>query len=83
VPYTDAFKAQVVKRMVGPDAVSVAALARQVGVSQPTLSQWLREAVDGLHEARVLGPVAWSFLIPRDAGSGPAAEKLCVGRPTG
>ncbi|WP_418766503.1 hypothetical protein [Myxococcus xanthus] len=34
----------MVKRMVGPGAVSAAALARQVGVSQPTLSQWLREA---------------------------------------
>ncbi|GEN13560.1 Transposase [Myxococcus fulvus] len=44
MPYTDAFKAQMVKRMVGPGAVSAAALARQVGVSQPTLSQWLREA---------------------------------------
>ncbi|MFY1831990.1 transposase [Myxococcus fulvus] len=44
VPYADAFKTQRVKRMVGPGAVSAAALARQVGVSQPTLSQWLREA---------------------------------------
>ncbi|WP_371878259.1 transposase [Myxococcus landrumensis] len=44
MPYTDAFKTQMVKRMVGPGAVSAAALARQVGVSQPTLSQWLREA---------------------------------------
>ncbi|MBJ6766242.1 transposase [Myxococcaceae bacterium JPH2] len=42
--YTAAFKLQMVKRMVGPGAVSAAALARQVGVSQPTLSQWLREA---------------------------------------
>ncbi|WP_420715294.1 IS3 family transposase [Corallococcus sp. BB11-1] len=44
MPYTDGFKSQMVKRMVGPGAVSAAALARQVGVSQPTLSQWLREA---------------------------------------
>lgn len=44
MPYTDAFKAQMVKRMVGPGAVSASVLARQVGVSQPTLSQWLREA---------------------------------------
>ncbi|WP_370469512.1 IS3 family transposase [Corallococcus caeni] len=44
MPYTDGFKLQMVKRMVGPGAVSAAALARQVGVSQPTLSQWLREA---------------------------------------
>ncbi|WP_141620135.1 transposase [Myxococcus sp. AB036A] len=42
--YTDAFKAERVKRLVGPSAMSAAALARQVGVSQPTLSQWLREA---------------------------------------
>lgn len=44
MPYTDGFKSEMVKRMVGPGAVSAAALARQVGVSQPTLSQWLREA---------------------------------------
>ena len=44
MPYTDAFKAQMVKRMVGPGAVSASVLARQVGVPQPTLSQWLREA---------------------------------------
>ncbi|WP_410478066.1 hypothetical protein [Myxococcus sp. MxC21-1] len=30
--------------MVEAGAVSAAALARQVGVSRPTLSQWLREA---------------------------------------
>ncbi|RKH33368.1 hypothetical protein D7Y13_03095 [Corallococcus praedator] len=44
MPYTDGFKSEMVKRMVGPGAVSAAALARQVGVSQPTLSQWLQEA---------------------------------------
>ena len=44
MPYTDAFKAQMVNRMVGPSAVSASVLARQVGVSQPTLSPWLREA---------------------------------------
>jgi len=32
------------KRMVGSGAVSASVLARQVGVSQPPLSQWLREA---------------------------------------
>src|SRR5215217_3120504 len=44
MPYTDAFKAQMVKRMMGPSAVNASTLARQVGVSQPTLSQWLRAA---------------------------------------
>ncbi|MGE6761413.1 hypothetical protein ACQKGO_25570 [Corallococcus interemptor] len=41
----DEFKTHLVKQMVVPGAVSAAALAcRQVGVLQPTLSQWLREA---------------------------------------
>ncbi|TQF14695.1 transposase [Myxococcus llanfairpwllgwyngyllgogerychwyrndrobwllllantysiliogogogochensis] len=44
MPYTDAFKAQMVKRMMGPSAVNASTLARQVGVSEPTLSQWLRAA---------------------------------------
>ncbi|NTX15686.1 hypothetical protein HUA76_33455 [Myxococcus sp. CA056] len=34
----------MVKRMMGPSAVNASTLARQVGVSQPTLSQWLRAA---------------------------------------
>jgi len=39
--------------------------------------------VDGLQEARVLGPGAASFLTPRAPPLGPVAEKLCVVRPTG
>ncbi|WAM28217.1 transposase [Myxococcus sp. NMCA1] len=64
--YTDAFKAQMVKRMVGPGAVSAAALARQVGVSQPTLSQWLREAnrvaamMPPPEEKKPAGPKKWT-----------------------
>jgi transposase-like protein len=42
--YTDAFKEQMVKRMLGPPEVSASALAKQVGVPPPTLSQWLRAA---------------------------------------
>ena len=44
MPYTEAFKQQMVKKMLGPPAVTATVLAKQVGVSQPTLSQWLREA---------------------------------------
>jgi len=44
--YTEAFKEQMVKRMLGPPAVSASALAKQVGVPQPTLSQWLRAALE-------------------------------------
>jgi transposase-like protein len=44
--YTEAFKEQMVKRMLGPPAVSASALSKQVDVPQPTLSQWLRAALE-------------------------------------
>jgi transposase-like protein len=44
--YTEAFKEQMVKRMLGLPAVSASALSKQVDVPQPTLSQWLRAAFE-------------------------------------
>jgi transposase len=44
--YTEAFKQQMVKKMLGPRAVSARRLSEKAGVSQPTLSQWKRDAVD-------------------------------------
>lgn len=41
--YTETFKARMVRRMLGPKAVSAHELSGEVGVSQPTLSRWLRE----------------------------------------
>jgi transposase-like protein len=41
--YTASFKETMVKKMVGPEARSATALAREVGVSQGTLSRWMRE----------------------------------------
>ena len=34
----------MVKRMVGRERISASALSKEVGVSQPTLSRWIREA---------------------------------------
>jgi transposase-like protein len=34
----------MVQRMVGPAALSASRLAREVGIGQPTLSKWLRDA---------------------------------------
>jgi transposase-like protein len=42
--YTTGFKGRMVQRMAGQEAISATALAREVGVSQNTLSRWLREA---------------------------------------
>jgi transposase-like protein len=41
--YTETFKARMVRRMLGPKAVSATTLAQESGVSQATLSRWLRE----------------------------------------
>ena len=42
--YRAAFDARVVQRVMGPRAVSANQLAATVGVSQETLSRWLRHA---------------------------------------
>lgn len=42
--YTEGFRARMVERMTGPRAISANALSREVGIQQPTLSRWLREA---------------------------------------
>lgn len=49
-PYSEAFKSRIVRRLVGPSAGSANAVAQEVGVSQVTLSRWLRAArtVDGM-----------------------------------
>ncbi|MEP7347640.1 MAG: IS3 family transposase, partial [Gemmatimonadaceae bacterium] len=43
-PFSDTFKKRLVQRLVGPRAVSANALAKEVGISQESLSRWLRAA---------------------------------------
>lgn len=40
--YTQGFKARMIERMAGPEKISATALGREVGISQSTLSRWLR-----------------------------------------
>lgn len=42
--YPETFKQKMVLRMSGPAAMSASALSKEVGVSQTSLSKWLREA---------------------------------------
>ena len=44
--YSMAFRAQMVKKMTGPNGLSANALSKEVGVSQTTLSKWLRQAAN-------------------------------------
>jgi len=42
--YSQGFKARMIQRMCGPEAISAGALSREVGVAQTTLSSWKRNA---------------------------------------
>lgn len=42
--YSKVMKARMVRRMLGPAAVTATALEAETGIPQPTLSRWLREA---------------------------------------
>ncbi len=42
--FSEKFKSRMVAKMVGPDAMSANGLSGEVGISQTTLSRWLREA---------------------------------------
>ena len=42
--YSELVRARMVRRMVGPGALTATELARETGVPQPTLSRWLRGA---------------------------------------
>ena len=42
--YSEAFKSSIVRKMLPPGAISAYALAAETGLSQPTLSRWLKAA---------------------------------------
>lgn len=42
--YSEKFKARMVEKLAGPNAMTSIQLAAETGVPQPTLSRWLREA---------------------------------------
>jgi len=57
------FKQRMVERMTGPQAVSATRLAREVGVSQDSLSRWLREAssLGDMAKPGARGPRQWTL----------------------
>lgn len=52
MPYSEAFKAKMVKKMVGPSGWTATALGKEVGVPQSTLSRWLRDALSVAAESK-------------------------------
>ena len=43
-PFSPSYRKKMVERMTGRDAASVRQMSRETGLSQETLSRWLREA---------------------------------------
>lgn len=74
--FSDVFKARAVRRMVGPGAISANRLSRDVGVTQSTLSRWLREARNVEAMTKPSKPVKSKSSKPTWTG----AEKLRVVR---
>jgi transposase len=52
--YSPAFKTRMLRRLIGPSAMSANALAQEVGVGQTVLSRWLRESrnVEGMASSK-------------------------------
>ena len=46
IKYSDKFKETMVSRLTVPGAISAGSLATEVGISQSTLSRWVREFVN-------------------------------------
>jgi len=83
VQHPERFRARMVERMTGANPISATALAREVGVSQPTLSRWLRQArsLDGMRKHKNNGgkPQARKTQVqcsPKSPRSWSAEEKL-------
>jgi len=61
--YSEAFKAEMVRKMLPPAAIAVRELARETGVHHTTLSRWFRRAgkLDGMeNEKTPRRPADWS-----------------------
>lgn len=71
--YSSGLKARMIQRMSGPDSISATMLAKEVGISQNTLSRWLREAVEGKTVKRNGHAVEERAVRPQDL---PPTEKL-------
>jgi transposase len=54
--YSEAFRSKMVQRMAGPEAISASRLSQEVGIGQPTLSKWLRQAEGRMGSVKLGSP---------------------------
>jgi transposase len=78
VDYSASFRARMVERMSGPRAISANALSKEIGVQQPTLSRWLREAATVRPVSKKKSKPTPAARTPRRPADWPAEEKVRV-----
>lgn len=81
VEYSEAFRKRMVQRMSAPRATSATLLATEVGVPQPTLSRWLREAstVEAVAKRKPRSKRVKAAVVPaRPVAAWSAEEKVAV-----
>lgn len=72
--YSTAFKANMVKKLMVPGGPTASALSVRTGISQPTLSRWLRDAKD----EGMSSPSKPSVKVPRRPDEWKSSDKLRV-----
>ena len=72
--YSTAFKANMVKKLMVPGGPTASALSARSGISQPTLSRWLRDARDEGMSSQPKRPSK----VPRRPGEWKSEEKLRI-----
>jgi len=72
--YSTAFKANMVKKLLMPGGPTASALSSRSGISQPTLSRWLRDARDGGMPSQP----KHHLKVPRRPGEWTSEEKLRI-----
>jgi transposase-like protein len=79
--YSRDFRGRMVQRMSGPKSVSAHALSKEVGIGQPTLSRWLREAATistmAKRKTKAVAPKS-TGPAPRRPSDWPMEEKMRV-----
>lgn len=60
-PYSEAFKAKVVRRLAETSAPSQSKLADELGIPQGTISRWFREASTVVDVKKAKSPRQWSI----------------------
>lgn len=77
--YSEAFRNRMVEKLSGPRAMTAGALSKEVGVPQPTLSKWLREAATVASVSKKKAkPKKSGTAAARRSGARSAEEKVRV-----